>query len=62
MGRTGYFSHKDCWKHEMGPGHPECPERLAAIEDRLLISGVLDGLERTEAPLAAHEVNAFANV
>jgi hypothetical protein len=43
MGRTGYFSHKDCWKHEMGPGHPECPERLDAIEDRLLITGVFDG-------------------
>jgi hypothetical protein len=53
MGRTGYFSHKDCWKHEMGPGHPECPERLDAIEDRLLITGVFDGLERVEAPLAS---------
>ncbi len=37
----------------MGPGHPECPERLAAIEDRLLISGVADALERREAPLAS---------
>lgn len=37
----------------MGPGHPECPERLDAIEDRLLISGVGDALERREAPLAA---------
>lgn len=53
MGRTGYFSHKDCWKHEMGPGHPECPERLDAIEDRLLITGVFDGLERMDAPLAS---------
>jgi len=53
MGRTGYFSHKDCWKHEMGPGHPECPERLDAIEDRLLITGVFDGLERVEAPQAS---------
>lgn len=37
----------------MGPGHPECPERLDAIEDRLLISGVGDALKRCEAPLAA---------
>ncbi|SFC44286.1 Acetoin utilization deacetylase AcuC [Polaromonas sp. OV174] len=37
----------------MGPGHPECPERLDAIEDRLLVSGVGDALARREAPLAA---------
>jgi acetoin utilization deacetylase AcuC-like enzyme len=37
----------------MGPGHPECPERLDAIEDRLLISGVGDALVRVEAPLAS---------
>ncbi len=36
----------------MGEGHPECPERLDAIEDRLLISGVGDALDRREAPLA----------
>ena len=53
MGKTGYFSHRDCWKHDMGAGHPECPERLDAIEDRLLITGVFDALERMEAPLAA---------
>ena len=53
MSKTGYYSHRDCWKHEMGPGHPECPERLAAIEDRLLVTGVFDALEHYEAPLAA---------
>lgn len=37
----------------MGPGHPECPQRLDAIEDRLLMTGVLDGLERIDAPQAA---------
>ncbi|NMM07333.1 histone deacetylase family protein [Polaromonas sp.] len=52
MNATGYFTHKDCRLHEMGPGHPECPERLDAIEDRLLISGVGDALQRREAPLA----------
>ena len=49
---TGYFTHRDCWKHEMGAGHPECPERLDAIEDRLLISGLDVALDRREAPLA----------
>ena len=52
MNMTGYFTHKDCWKHEMGPGHPECPERLDAIEDRLLVTGVRDALQCREAPLA----------
>ena len=36
----------------MGAGHPECPERLDAIEDRLLITGVGDALSRQEAPEA----------
>ncbi len=36
----------------MGAGHPECPERLSAIEDRLLISGVGDALDRRDAPQA----------
>ncbi len=53
MSKTGYYTHRDCWKHEMGPGHPECPERLDAVEDRLLISGVFDALDRREAPLAS---------
>ncbi|MDR1967451.1 MAG: histone deacetylase family protein [Burkholderiaceae bacterium] len=33
----------------MGAGHPECPQRLDAIEDRLLITGVADALDRREA-------------
>ena len=52
MNKTGYFTHTDCWKHEMGPGHPECPERLDAIEHQLLVSGLADLLDRREAPLA----------
>ncbi|WP_284411983.1 histone deacetylase family protein [Acidovorax sp. SUPP3334] len=53
VGRTGYFTHRECWKHEMGPGHPECPARLDAIEDRLLVTGVADALERIQAPEAS---------
>jgi acetoin utilization deacetylase AcuC-like enzyme len=52
VNKTGYFTHADCWKHEMGAGHPECPERLDAIENRLLVSGVGDALHRREAPEA----------
>ena len=36
----------------MGAGHPECPERLDAIENRLLVSGVGDALLRREVPEA----------
>ena len=52
MNKTGYFTHPDCWKHEMGAGHPECPERLDAIENRLLVSGVGDALVKREASSA----------
>ena len=52
MNSTGYFTHRDCFKHEMGPGHPECPERLDAIEDWLLATGVKDVLDCREAPQA----------
>ncbi len=52
MGKTGYFTHRDFWKHEMGRGHPECPERLDAIEDRLLATGVSDALAHGDVPLA----------
>ena len=55
MRKTGYFTHPDCRRHDMGRGHPECPERLDAIEDRLLASGVSDALDRREAPLAGTE-------
>ena len=37
----------------MGEGHPECPQRLSAIDDRLLVSGVSDALEWREAPQAS---------
>jgi acetoin utilization deacetylase AcuC-like enzyme len=47
-----YISHPDCARHEMGPGHPECPERLSAIADMLLIRGLLDYMVPHDAPLA----------
>jgi acetoin utilization deacetylase AcuC-like enzyme len=52
VSKTGYYTHRDCWKHEMGPGHPECPARLDAIEDRLLVTGIADALDHREVPLA----------
>lgn len=50
---TGYFTHADCRRHEMGEGHPECPERLDAISDHLLATGLLDVLDQPEVPQAS---------
>ena len=49
---TAYFSHPECRLHDMGAGHPECPQRLDAISDRLIASGIDIALEHREAPLA----------
>jgi acetoin utilization deacetylase AcuC-like enzyme len=46
------ITHPDCLKHDMGRHHPERPERLSAIEDQLIASGVGQHLTRFEAPLA----------
>ena len=50
---TGFYTHRDCHRHEMGHGHPECPERLDAINDRLISGGLGDLLDRRDAPLAS---------
>ncbi|MGD2173048.1 MAG: histone deacetylase family protein, partial [Gammaproteobacteria bacterium] len=34
------ISHPDCALHDMGSHHPESPARLAAIQDRLIASGL----------------------
>jgi acetoin utilization deacetylase AcuC-like enzyme len=52
---TAFITHADCLKHEMGAWHPECPERLSAIEDQLIASGLGQYLQRYEAPLATDE-------
>jgi acetoin utilization deacetylase AcuC-like enzyme len=52
---TAFVTHSDCLKHDMGAHHPECPERLDAIEDQLIASGLGQYLARHEAPLATDE-------
>ena len=56
-----YITHADCSLHEMGPQHPECPERLAAINDMLLIKGLLDYMHPYYAPLATPEQLSHAH-
>ena len=52
---SAYITHPDCVRHEMGPHHPECPERLGAINDHLLVKGLLDYMLAYDAPLATEE-------
>lgn len=52
---SAYITHTDCARHEMGADHPECPARLAAINDQLLARGLLDCMTSFDAPLATLE-------
>jgi acetoin utilization deacetylase AcuC-like enzyme len=49
---TAYITHADCLRHEMGPGHPENPDRLNSVNEHLRTSGLLAQLRCLEAPLA----------
>jgi acetoin utilization deacetylase AcuC-like enzyme len=52
---VAFITHPDCLKHEMGAHHPERPERLGAIQDQLIASGLAPHLAHHEAPLATDE-------
>ncbi len=52
---SAYITHPDCALHKMGEDHPECPERLGAINDHLLVKGLLDYMIPYDAPLATVE-------
>jgi len=55
MATTAFITHPSCLQHEMGPDHPECPDRLTAIDDQLVASGLAPLLARHEAPAATVE-------
>ena len=66
---SAFFTHPDCRLHAMGPGHPECPERLDAITDHLRATGLADVIEQRQAPEAtlaqlrrAHDALLLAQV
>jgi acetoin utilization deacetylase AcuC-like enzyme len=52
---TAYVTHPSFLLHEMGPYHPECPERLTAIGDRLIASGIEASLKHYTAPAVTRE-------
>jgi acetoin utilization deacetylase AcuC-like enzyme len=47
-----FISHPVCTEHKMGAHHPECPERLYAIQDRLIASGMEMLVTHYDAPEA----------
>jgi acetoin utilization deacetylase AcuC-like enzyme len=53
--RTAYLTHPACLLHDMGPHHPESPQRLHAIEDQFIATGVMDVLRHHEAPRVTRE-------
>ena len=52
---TALVCHPDCLQHQTGPDHPERPDRVAAILDRLERSGLLSDLERLTPEEASDE-------
>lgn len=50
-----FFTHSDCDAHDMGRGHPERPERRAAILKYLTANETLAGWDEREPPLVSRE-------
>jgi acetoin utilization deacetylase AcuC-like enzyme len=50
-----FITHPECLLHDMGSHHPECPDRLTAVEDQLIASGIAQFLSRYDAPLVTRE-------
>ena len=59
---TAFYSHPECRLHDMGAGHPECPQRLDAIHDHLLSTGLNVALQFHDAPCATLEQLSRAHV
>jgi acetoin utilization deacetylase AcuC-like enzyme len=52
---TAYITHPSYLMHEMGSWHPESPQRLRAIDDRLHAAHLFDFLDHREARAATRE-------
>lgn len=55
MTPTAFITHPDCWQHNMGAMHPESPDRLSAIRDQMIASGLDQYVDSVEAPIASRE-------
>lgn len=54
---TLYLTHPVCRMHHMGSGHPECPERLDAISDQLLTSGLVNYIQSEDVMAPAGDAD-----
>ncbi|MCB5161141.1 histone deacetylase family protein [Marinomonas algarum] len=52
---TAYITHTSCDLHNMGDDHPESPQRLGAIQNRLIMGHLMDFLRRIDAEPATRE-------
>jgi acetoin utilization deacetylase AcuC-like enzyme len=52
---TAYIVHPSCRLHNMGPYHPECPDRLDAVSDQMISSGLDAHVTHYEAPAVTQE-------
>ena len=52
---TALISHRNCVRHEISAGHPECPQRIDVINDQLKKQEIFDYLMHRDAPLATRE-------
>jgi acetoin utilization deacetylase AcuC-like enzyme len=52
---TAFITHPTCRQHDMGDHHPECPQRLDAITDRLIGDGIDGFVVHHDAPEATRE-------
>ena len=52
---VAYLTHPYSTQHEMGPHHPECPDRVRVIEDHLRSHGLLDFMREVTATAATPE-------
>jgi acetoin utilization deacetylase AcuC-like enzyme len=55
MSSIAYVSDRECLLHDMGAGHPECPARIQAVEDKLIALRLMDTLQRVAAPHAERD-------
>ena len=60
-GTTAYITHPACFGHNMGEGHPESPERLVAIKNRLIEENIFDSLQHITPEPATNEQIALVH-
>ncbi|MGJ8645540.1 MAG: histone deacetylase family protein [Marinomonas colpomeniae] len=52
---SAYITHTYCDRHDMGEDHPESPQRLGAIQNRMITGQLMDFVRRLEGEPATYE-------